>query len=84
MLSDEETWPAPDAELTTTDPRYGNGDGAAPGTACIPKLHGRGRWRDCDEPPIVSGSVIRVDVEHLPKPTGRDQQDAVAVVVGRR
>jgi hypothetical protein len=36
-----------------------------------PKLHGRGRWRDRDEPPIVKGSVIRVEVEHLPKPTGR-------------
>ena len=34
-----------------------------------PKLHGRGRWAGHDEPPIVRGSVIRVEVEHLPKPT---------------
>ena len=70
VLSDEETWPVPDAELTTTDRRYGNRDGAA-WHNLHPKLHGRGRWRDCDEPPIVKGSVIRVEVEHLPKPIGR-------------
>ena len=35
-----------------------------------PKLHGRGRWAGLKEPPIVHGVVIRVEVEHLPKPTG--------------
>ena len=36
-----------------------------------PKLHGRGHWVDHDLPPIVKGTVIRVEVEHLPKPTAR-------------
>jgi hypothetical protein len=70
MLSDRSTWTTPDAELTTTVGRYGNVKVSA-WHNLHPKLHGRGRWRDCDEPPIVKGSVIRVEVEHLPKPTGR-------------
>jgi hypothetical protein len=36
-----------------------------------PRLSGRGHWRDCAVPPIVKGSVIRVEAEHLPKPTGQ-------------
>jgi hypothetical protein len=37
-----------------------------------PKLARRGRWADHhDAAPIVRGMVIRVEVEHLPKPTGR-------------
>ena len=32
---------------------------------------GRGRWAGDDAPPIVRGTVIRVEVEHLPKPTAR-------------
>jgi hypothetical protein len=36
-----------------------------------PRLIGRGRWSGYDAPPIVKGSVIRVEVEHLPKPTAR-------------
>ncbi len=35
-----------------------------------PRLSGRGRWADHAVPPIVRGSVIRVDVEHLPKSSG--------------
>lgn len=69
-LSDESTWTIPDAQLTTSARRYGNVTVSA-WHNLHPKLHGRGRWRDCDEPPIVKGSVIRVEVEHLPKPTGR-------------
>ena len=34
-----------------------------------PKLAGRGRWAECAAPPIVSGTVLRVQVEHLPRPT---------------
>jgi len=70
VLADEATWTTPDAELTAKDHRYGNVT-----VQCWhdlhPRLHGRGRWRDCAEPPIVKGSVIRVEVEHLPKPAGR-------------
>jgi hypothetical protein len=35
-----------------------------------PKLHCRGRWAGEDEPPIIRGSVIRLEVEHLPLPAG--------------
>ena len=80
VLSDQATWPVPDAELTTSDRRYGAVTVQA-WHNLHPKLHGRGRWRDCDEPPIITGSVIRVEVEHLPKPIGRVQEDALAVVV---
>ncbi|MEO6887178.1 MAG: transposase, partial [Jatrophihabitantaceae bacterium] len=31
----------------------------------------RGRWAGHDSPPIVTGTVIRVHVQHLPKPTAR-------------
>jgi hypothetical protein len=36
-----------------------------------PKLNGAGRWGNDGPLPIVRGSVIRVSVEHLPKPTAR-------------
>ena len=72
-LSEPETWTTPDAELVTHDPRYGH--------VCVqawsglhPKLHGRGRWKGHDAPPIVRGTVIRVEVEHLPKPTARTKK----------
>ena len=70
VLADDTTWPIADAELATTVPRYGNVTVTA-WHNLHPKLHGRGKWKDFDEPPIVRGSVIRVEVEHLPKPTGR-------------
>jgi hypothetical protein len=70
VLADERTWPDPDAEVTTTVRRYGKVKVSA-WHNLHPKLHGRGKWRDHDEPPIMRGSIIRVEVEHLPKPTGR-------------
>jgi hypothetical protein len=39
-----------------------------------PKLGRRGHWTDHDQPPIVPGTVVRVDVEHLPKPTSRTKK----------
>jgi hypothetical protein len=39
------------------------------------RLSGRGRWgKEHSAPPIVRGSVIRVDVEHLPKRDGRQKK----------
>jgi hypothetical protein len=73
LLSDEETWTTPDAELAGRHPRYGDVRVSA-WHNLHPKLHGRGRWRDHDEPPIVRGTVIRVEVEHLPKPVGRTKK----------
>jgi DDE superfamily endonuclease len=64
------TWPEPAATLTTDDPRYG--------TVTVDAWHGlhprllcRGHWASYDRPPIVRGTVIRVEVEHLPKITAR-------------
>ena len=69
-LSEPDTWPDPDAQLATHDSRYGDVRVQA-WSGMHPKLHGRGRWKDHDQPPIVRGTVIRVEVEHLPKPTAR-------------
>jgi hypothetical protein len=69
-ISEATTWTAPDAELEVHDLRCGNVREAA-WHVLHPKLHGRGRWAGHDLPPIIRGSVIRVEVEHLPKATGR-------------
>ena len=52
------------------DPRYGTISVTA-WHGMHPRCRGRGHWAGFDRPPIVRGSVIRVDVEHLPKPTSR-------------
>ncbi len=72
-LSEPVTWAAPDTHLTVTDRRYGNVKVQA-WHHLHPRLHGRGRWAGPHAPPIVTGSVIRIEVEHLPKPTGRTQK----------
>jgi hypothetical protein len=69
-LSDDASAPAPDGELTRSDPRYGNVRVRA-WHGLHPKLSGRGRWGSAGSPPIVRGTVIRVDVDHLPKATSR-------------
>ncbi|MGH9062563.1 MAG: NF041680 family putative transposase [Acidimicrobiales bacterium] len=55
-----------DATLVTSDPRYGRVEVQA-WSGLHPKLAGRGRWAGERHPPIVTGTVIRVQVEHLPK-----------------
>ena len=67
------TWPAPDTELHAQDRRYGTVHVQA-WRGLHPKLAGRGRWTHHDAPPIVTGTVIRIDVEHLPKPTTRTKK----------
>jgi DDE superfamily endonuclease len=67
-LSDPGPTPRPYAEHRAHDPRYGAVRVRA-WQNLHPKLSGRGRWAGDDAPPIVPGTVIRVDVEHLPKPT---------------
>jgi DDE superfamily endonuclease len=71
--SEPKTWPEPDARLLSHDARYG--------TVTVelwhrmhPRLIGRGRWARGGPPPIVRGSVIRVEVEHLPKPVARSKK----------
>jgi hypothetical protein len=68
--ADPTSWPDPDDELTTTDSRYGTVRVLA-WHGLHPKLGRRGRWARHEVPPIVRGTVIRVEVEHLPKPTAR-------------
>lgn len=71
--AEPESWPTPDHESTTTDPRYGTVHVAA-WNGLHPQLGCRGHWAGFDKPPIVSGTVVRVDVEHLPKPTSRTKK----------
>jgi DDE superfamily endonuclease len=68
--SQRRTWAKPSERLVTTDPRYGTVTVTA-WHDLHPKLTGRGRWAGHPAPPIVKGTVIRVEVEHLPKPTAR-------------
>jgi len=67
--ADPGTWWAPDATLIASDARYGVVSVAA-WHDLHPRLARRGHWAG-HLPPIVEGSVIRVEVEHLPKPTAR-------------
>jgi len=69
-LADPATWPEPDQRLAVHDDQYGQVTVTA-WAGLHPKLAGRGRWKDAAQPPIVRGTIIRVQVEHLPKPTGR-------------
>jgi hypothetical protein len=71
--SDPKTWPKADARLVATDRRYGTVTVTA-WHEVHPRLSGRGHWRGYEVPPIVKGSVIRVEVEHLPKPTARTKK----------
>lgn len=71
--SDPQSWPEPSANLVAADPRYGTVTVTA-WFGMHPRLLCRGHWSDFDKPPIVKGSVIRVDVEHLPKPTSRTKK----------
>lgn len=64
------TWLEPSARHTTTDARYGTVTVTA-WHNMHPRLSGRGHWADHDTPPIVNGTIIRVEVEHLPNPTAR-------------
>jgi len=67
--SDQESWPHPDASASIHDERYGTVTISA-WHGLHPRLSGRGHWSEHTTPPIVRGSVIRVDVEHLGKSSG--------------
>jgi hypothetical protein len=60
----------PAQALEADDDQYGR-VAVATWAGLHPKLAGRGRWVDCPTPPIVAGTVLRVQVEHLPGPRGR-------------
>ena len=65
-LSSPVTWATPDAEFNSHDPRYGRVN-VRVWHGLHPQLMARGRWGKSGPLPIIRGSVIRVDVEHLPK-----------------
>ena len=71
--SQRRTWAKPTEALVAKDPRYGTVKVNA-WASVHPRLTGRGRWAREGSPPIVKGTVIRVDVEHLPKPTARTKK----------
>lgn len=71
--SEPNTWPDPDDTLIDRDSRYGDVH-VQVWHAMHPRLLCRGHWSGYDVPPIVKGSVIRVEVEHLPKPTSRSKK----------
>ena len=60
--------PTPSAPPTT---RVTARSRSRPGTACTPSSTAADAGPAHDAPPIVRGTVIRVEVEHLPKPTAR-------------
>ena len=68
--SDPATWPDPTTTHTATDTRYGTVT-VTSWANLHPRLAGRGHWSDHPQPPIVTGTVIRVAVERLPRPTAR-------------
>jgi DDE superfamily endonuclease len=69
-LSDERSAPKPDIQTSLDDPRYGKVRIRA-WHNLHPRLSKRGRWAKTSLPPIVRGTVIRVDVQRLPKPSSR-------------
>lgn len=71
--TDPATWPKPDGTLATSDPRYGTIKVQA-WHGLHPKLGRRGHWAGHGTIPIVAGTVIRVEVQHLPKPTSRTKK----------
>jgi hypothetical protein len=64
-LAEPQTFPKPDATFTDTDPRYGTISVSA-FHGMHPRLAQRGRWTDVVAP-IVRGSILRIEAEHLPK-----------------
>ncbi|MGB7979300.1 MAG: transposase [Candidatus Nanopelagicales bacterium] len=79
--ADPQSWPAPNHEQTTEDDRYGTVHVSA-WHNLHPRLGCRGHWADFQQPPIVSGTVVRVDVQHLPKPTSRSKKTLWLWVAG--
>ena len=73
--SQPDTWLEPTATHTATETRYGTVTVTA-WSNLHPRLsHPSSHWHDHPgPPPIVEGTVIRVEVEHLPKPTSRTKK----------
>src|SRR4051812_22052178 len=65
-LTDPGSWPAPSTRAVTDTPRYGRAEVAA-WDRMHPRLTHRGPWADhAGRLPIVEGTLIRLQVAHLP------------------
>src|SRR6516225_4285146 len=65
-LADPATWPAPQITTSTATSRYGTALAAA-WDRVHPRLTHRSAWLDHDGPlPVIDGTLIRLQVEHLP------------------
>ncbi|WP_233496226.1 NF041680 family putative transposase [Geodermatophilus sp. TF02-6] len=65
-LAKPHTWPAPSTRSSTDTPRYGRAEATA-WDRMHPRLTHRGAWADhVGRLPIVEGTLIRLQVEHLP------------------
>lgn len=65
-LADETTWPVPTTQASSPTERYGTAQ-VRSWDRMHPRLAHRGPWANHDGPlPIVEGTVIRLQVEHLP------------------
>ncbi|MBB5153820.1 hypothetical protein BJ970_001354 [Saccharopolyspora phatthalungensis] len=65
-LADQNSWHAPDHTTDTDTTRYGHAQARA-WDRLHPRLTHRGPWLDHEgELPLVEGTVIRLQVEHLP------------------
>jgi hypothetical protein len=65
-LADPATWPQPPVTTTTATTRYGTAVAQA-WDRLHPRLTHRSAWLDHDGPlPVIEGTLIRLQVEHLP------------------
>jgi DDE superfamily endonuclease len=65
-FSDPATWPAPAAATRTQTSRYGTAQAEAWGRM-HQRLEHRGAWEDHEgELPVIEGTLIRLQVDHLP------------------
>jgi hypothetical protein len=65
IFGDPTSWDEPDATTTTDTRLYGTATARA-WHRLHPKLTRRAAWTDCADLPILHGTVIRLDVDHLP------------------
>ena len=65
-FADPTSWPEPEASTSTQTSRYGTAHASA-WDRLHPRLAHRGAWADHPgPPPILEGTVIRLEVDHLP------------------
>jgi hypothetical protein len=75
VCDDATTWPEPADQWSTDDPQYGQVQLQTwSGLHPIPQQHaGRGSHAQPGARPLVRGTLIRLEVDHLPRPTKAPQ-----------